>query len=331
MRSSSASLLAQQLSGGASPALRPAPIARMNVAVAPLRHRAGPEKDANRCRWAVAIRGAGRDHRASCGRTDGAYPRGMAPVRNTLGALAGAARGAASLVVVIVVVAGMAWLLAGRGPTDGAGSIASVPPLVAAGPSAPGTSLSPSLEPSVAPTPGRTEPATQTVAPTATTTAEPALTPTPRPAATPAPATPSPTQKPAPKPTSAPTHDPAPEPTPRIWVVSGSFGQTLSVDGVQVRLDRREPSQDPLIQCGSREVVSYELRITWADPADAMEPWIAVGENPFNVLWFSPQGTFASGTDYIVSTCKRSTDTFKAMVELAPEDAPVRMQRFSFH
>jgi hypothetical protein len=68
-----------------------------------------------------------------------------------------------------------------------------------------------------------------------------------------------------------------------------------------------------------------------AGSADAIEPWIAVGEDPFNVLWFSPQGTFASGVDYVFSTCKLATDSSEAMIEIAPNGDPVRTYRFSFH
>lgn len=255
----------------------------------------------------------------------GAYPRDVTAFRHFLAALLGAARGGVSVVGFLVVVGALVWLLAGN--SSGAGATPSAPLLMAAA----------SVEPSAAEidprsgTPSGLSPRASH-GPSAPSTSAPTLDPTPSPTATPAPATP----KPTPKPTAKPTHDPAPEPTPRLGIASGSFGQTLTVDGVKVRMDRRAPSQDPTIRCGLTddpemqgftEVVSYDLRITWPDPADASEPWIAVGATPFNVLWFEP--TVRSGVDVVFTTCKRPADSFKAMVELAPNGDPV-LQRFKF-
>ncbi len=263
----------------------------------------------------------------------------MSALRRTLAALLGAARGASSVVGVLVVIGAMVWLLAAR-DSPGAGATTSEPPLVAA------VSAEPSPTPvDPAPTP-RLEPTSialssplpgASVAVTPTATSAPTLEPTPDPTATPAPATPKPTPRPTPKPTPKPTHDPAPEPTPWIGTDSGSFGQTLTVDAVQVRLDRRGPSQDPQIRCGTSDdperqgftdVVSYDLRITWPDPGDASEPWIAVGSDPYNVLWFEP--AVASGVATVFSTCKRRADSFNAMVEWSPNGGPMRLFRFSF-
>ena len=255
-----------------------------------------------------------------------AYSRDMVDLRRTVTALLRAAREGASVIGVLVVVGAMVWLLAGR-DSSGAVATASTPPLVAAATDVPSSvtldpASTPRLDASAAATPADTS--------------EPALEPTPDSTATSAPPTPKPTPKPTPRPTPRPTHDPAPEPTPRLGTASGSFGQTLTVDGVKVRMDRRDPSQDPTIRCGLTDdpemqgftdVVSYDLRITWPDPADASEPWIAVGSTPFNVLWFEP--TVRSGVDVVFSTCKRPADSFKATVELAPNGDAV-LQRFRF-
>ncbi|HUQ77304.1 MAG TPA: hypothetical protein VM427_00340 [Patescibacteria group bacterium] len=268
----------------------------------------------------------------------------MTAFRRTFAALLDAARGGASVLGALVVAGALAWLPAGRG-SSGTGATTSAPPLVAA------TFDAPSPPPSDAASAPRLEsPAVEASSPpgasvvTAAPTIEPTLEPTPRPTATLVPATPGPTPKPTPRPTpkpipgptAQPTHDPAPEPTPRLGTASGSFGQTLTVDGVTVRMDRRQPSQDPTIRCGLTDdpemqgftdVVSYDLRITWPDPADASEPWIAIGSTPFNVLWFDP--TVRSGVDIVFSTCKRPADSFRAVVEFAPNGDPV-LQRFTF-
>ena len=84
-----------------------------------------------------------------------------------------------------------------------------------------------------------------------------------------------------------PTRDPKPEGTPKITKRSGSFGQTLSVQGIEVRVARTAPhegaisctSDDPERQ-GWTEVVSYELSMTWPDAGDAEEPWSRSAPSP---------------------------------------------------
>ena len=167
-------------------------------------------------------------------------------------------------------------------------------------------------EPSVEPTPG----------PTPEPTAEPTVKPTPR-------TTPRPTPRPTPKPTPKPTHDPAPEPTPQITTRSGSFGQTLTVQGIATRV-ARTAARDGALACvtddpdrqGWTELVSYELTMTWPDPGDAEEPWFAVGSRPWNVLQFDGPLPFRSSADYVVSTCHRPGDSDKVMVEIAPPGSP---------
>lgn len=180
----------------------------------------------------------------------------------------------------------------------------------------------PTAEPTPAPTPEPT--------PTPRPTAEPTPDPTPDPTA-------EPTAKPTPKPTPKPTHDPTPEGTPRISTKSGSFGQTLTVRDIAVRVDRTSP-RDGSIRCvtddpdaqGWTEVVSYELSMTWPDASDAEEPWFAVGSRPWYVLQFDGPSPFKSGADYIVSTCKRPSDSDKVMVEISPPGSPMILHRWYF-
>ena len=262
--------------------------------------------------------------------------------RGVIEALLPAARGLGSLVGVLVVVGALAWVLAGRGGAAAAPDEPPTPPIVAtvASPDAsdgPAATDAATHSPSpTIPTPAATpaEPSTPAMTPTdKPATPDPTAVPTPRP--TPAP-TQKPTPKPTPKPTAKPTHDPAPEPTPRIWSASGPFGQTLTLDGIKVRMAVRataEPincgtSDDPEMQ-GFTEPISYDLRMTWPDPGDASEPWIAVGSTPYNVLWFEPS-PIKSGVATIFSTCKRPADSVKAMLEISPEGTPIRSYRFTF-
>ena len=173
----------------------------------------------------------------------------------------------------------------------------------------------------------------------------PEPTPTPRPTPEPTPdPTPRPTDgrrqahpKPTPKPTAKPTHDPTPEGTPRISTKSGSFGQTLTVRDIAVRVAKTSPKEGS-IRCvtddpdrqGWTDVVSYELSMTWPDASDAEEPWFAVGSKPWNVLQFDGPSPFKSGADYIVSTCKRPSDSDKVMVEISPPGSPMNLVRWYF-
>ena len=77
---------------------------------------------------------------------------------------------------------------------------------------------------------------------------------------------PSRRQSPRPSRRAKPTHDPTPEGTPRIATKSGSFGQTLTVHEIAVRVDKTSPREGS-IRCvtddpdrqGWTDVVSYEF------------------------------------------------------------------------
>ena len=228
-------------------------------------------------------------------------------LRGLLSGFSGTLRIVAVMVVVIVVVAirsQTADQSASPPPVGVAGAVASSASEPSASASAPIRSSDPTVTLSDAPSPNPTSYAAPT----------PMLEPTPKP-------TPKPTAKPTPK----PTHDPTPEGTPRITTRSGSFGQTLTVQGVTARVARTSAREGALAcvtddpdRQGWTEVVSYELTMTWPDPGDAEEPWFAVGSKPWNVLQFDGPSPFRSGADYIVSTCHRPADSDKVMVEISP-------------
>ncbi len=197
--------------------------------------------------------------------------------------------------------------------------------------------------------PTETPTATPSPSPTAVATPEPTATPTPeppevtaRPTAPPtdeptARPTAKPTAKPTPKPTPKPTHDPTPEGTPKITTKSGSFGQTLAVQGIEVRV-AKTAAHEGALNCvtddpdrqGWTEVVSYELTMTWPDAGDAEEPWFAVGAHPWNVLQFDGPSPFKSGADYVVTTCHRPSDSDKVKVEISPPGSPIIYYRWFF-
>lgn len=189
--------------------------------------------------------------------------------------------------------------------------------------------------PTASPTP-ESSTATDPIAAASTPTAEP----TPAAAAEQTPAaaaTPKPTARTTPRPTPRPTHDPTPEGTPRITSRSGSFGQTLTVQGVTARV-ARTAARDGALSCvtddpdrqGWTELVSYELRMSWPDAGDAEEPWVAVGSKPWSVLQFDGPSPFKSGADYVVSTCHKPADSDKVMVEISPPGSPLIYYRWFF-
>jgi hypothetical protein len=162
--------------------------------------------------------------------------------------------------------------------------------------------------------------------------------------ATPAPTfrgTPAPmpvaTPRATPRPTPAPVPDPRPEGTPAISTASGSFGATLVVRGISVTLDHAAPdpslanlcrSDDPERQ-GWTELVAFSLTMTWPDPSDAQEPWVAVGSRPWNVLSFEP--SVASGRTVVVTTCRRPADVDPdEKVEISPAGSPMQLVRWYF-
>jgi hypothetical protein len=245
---------------------------------------------------------------------------GPSPRRSLLGGIGGATR-LVALVVGVVVLA----ILGLRSPTADQGSTPSSPPaaVVGAATAAGATSSTQAAETMEASAAASLEPTTE---PTFAPTAEP---PTP---------TPKPTAKPTSRPTPKPTHDPTPEGTPKITTKSGSFGQTLTVQGITTRVAKTATKQgalncvtdDPERQ-GWTELVSYDLTMSWPDAGDAEEPWVAVGAKPWNVLQFDGPSPFKSGADYIVSTCHRPGDSDKVMVEISPPGSPLIYYRWYFH
>jgi len=237
-----------------------------------------------------------------------------------------------SAVLLVAVAIGVTALAQGRGeaaPPPSPGTAAAAASL-GAGQSlaAPATTPESSVHPIATP-PAELPSPSPTTPPAVTSIPDP--TPTERP-------TPPPTKRPS-TPTPPPVPDPNPEPTPRIRTATVAFGQSRALEGITAYLSPREPSQTPI--CGTSddpemqgftEAVSYDLRITWTDPSDANEPWIAVGKTPYNTLWFEPEGrSFKSGADYVFSTCKRPADSSSAMIEVqTPHNDPPRIYRWYF-
>lgn len=226
-----------------------------------------------------------------------------------------AALGTLATTGVIVVLAAVV-LSTGRGP------VATVaPPSLAAGPVAgasdPATSGPPTASPTEVPSP--------TKAPSASPTATPD--PTPPPTAEP---TPKPTPKPTPRPTKAPPPAPEPEGTPAVYSASGSFGQTLTVQGVSVTMDRIETPAAYVGSCEnvSRETYAYSFRMNWNNPPSGIEPWIAVGAHPYNSLSFEPG--WAVNTDIVVVLCHQPGDSDKVLVESSPPGSPIIYYRWRF-
>lgn len=271
----------------------------------------------------------------------------MAPLRSTLAALSAAVRGAGSLLVVLVVVGAIAWLLASRG-ASGAGATAVDPATLAGasiGPSptlldpTPTSEPTPNSEPTTVLEPSPTPEPAETPAPPATTATPTAnTTPDHTPTATPVSATPKPTPKSTPKPTPKPTHDPAPEPTPVVFRDSGAYGQTLSAGGVTAYLQQRAQNPDPTMRCvsgdpdwqGYTEKTSFDLRMTWSNPSEAMEPFVGAGSAPyFYVIWW--ERPFESGADNVVTVCTRPGDAAKALISVESNGGPPRSYRFTFN
>lgn len=238
--------------------------------------------------------------------------------------------GVVSAVLLVAVAIGVAALAQGRGeaapPPSLSAAAAAASGAYAQSLAAPATTPEWSVHP--VPTPQVELSSPSPTAPPAVTSI-PDPTPTERPTA-------APTKRP---PTPPPVPDPNPEPTPRIRTATVAFGQSRTLEGITAYLSPREASQTPI--CGTSdapemqgftEAVSYDLRITWADPSDANEPWIAVGKTPYNALWFEPEGRFfKSGVDYVFSTCKRPADSSSAMIEVQPPgNDPPRIDRWYF-
>ena len=56
----------------------------------------------------------------------------------------------------------------------------------------------------------------------------------------------------------------------------------------------------------------------------------AVGSKPWNVLQFDGPSRFTSGSDYVVTTCKRPSDSDRVMVEISPPGSPIIYYRWYF-
>ena len=236
-------------------------------------------------------------------------------------------------VVSLVLVGSLAVVLLAGGRTPPAADASTAPSPSAAAAAAPSTEPTEVSTSSVSPTPAVTPSPTleatpePTPQPTPEPTPEPTDRPTPEPTARP---TPDPTPEPTPKPTKAPTPDPKPEPTSRIASKHGSFGETMTIDGIKVRVSPREPYGDT-VNCASgkyTEKVSFDLTMIWPDPSDAEPPWVAVGPKPFNVNWFFPEPV-RSG-DMIFSGCIRPGDSNDVMVEYSPPGVSMTLLRWYF-
>ena len=249
--------------------------------------------------------------------------------RDSAGSLTRGIGGVLRIVALVVGVLVVAVFGLGNRGTAGP----STPPTAVVVPAAGAAQSDPTPSPA-SPMPPATPIDPPTSAPTAVPTPAPAVDPAPDP--TPKP-TPKPTTRTAAKATPKPTHDPTPEGTPRITTDSGSFGSTLTVRGITVRVAKTAP-QDGALNCvtddpdrqGWTELVSYELTMTWPDAGDAEEPWVAVGSKPWNVLNFDGPSPFKSGADYVVSTCHRPSDSDKVKVEISPPGSPLIYYRWFF-
>lgn len=239
-----------------------------------------------------------------------------------------------SLLVVVVIFGGIAWYLVVARPgatvpdDENPGATGPLATLAAAEPSPPATSSNDASVGPSASAPGSGSPTgsaiPSTPAPPATSRA---------PETTPAPAgtvTPVPTRTPPPLP------DPAPEGTPIITTARGAFGDARTIEGVRVTAIAIEPdpglanlcaTDDPERQ-GWTELVAYRITITWPDPGDAQEPWVAVGTRPWNVLSWEPAVT--SGVPTTLTTCHRPGDSGTIMVELSPSGSPIIYYRWYF-
>lgn len=158
----------------------------------------------------------------------------------------------------------------------------------------------------------------------------PITTPTSNPAGTGAP-TRAPTAPPttAPSP-SAPVPDPEPEGTPRIFSASGPLGQALTVNGVTVTMYETATPPQHATTCdyASRETRAYAFRMDWTNPPASIEPWIALGANPHNVVTFEPG--WAVNTALTVILCHAPGDTESILVESSPPGSPMTLYRWYF-
>lgn len=238
-----------------------------------------------------------------------------------------------SLLVVVVILGGLAWYLVVSRPGVAIPGD-DVPALTGPLPTLSGTGPSPTIPstgavPASAPPPGSASPAPSTPAPStpAKPPASPVLERTPAPART---ATPVPESTPPQVP------DPAPEGTPMVTTARGSFGATLTVQGVRATAIAVEPDPGLLNLCatddperqGWTELVAYRITLVWPDPGDAQEPWVAVGTRPWNVLSWEP--AVASGVPAILTTCHRPGDSAAILIELSPPGSPLIYYRWYF-
>lgn len=185
----------------------------------------------------------------------------------------------------------------------------------------------------------------------------PSLDPTSDPTISVMPATQPPTADPAPPSTapsptapSATPRAPAPAASPSVqptaWLdisrASGSFGETLQLEGVSVFLNTREPTTEPTIRCdydlavstGYTELVSYDMVVVWTVQIADTWPTIFVGTTPPGLGgWFEGPTSFQSGVAYVTSHCKMPSDPNVATVTISPfqNHVPLFSWEFSFH
>jgi hypothetical protein len=119
-------------------------------------------------------------------------------------------------------------------------------------------------------------------------------------------------------------------------VASGSFGDTLELQGVSVWLvpavpvadssgicDTGEPASEP------RYIVGYRLRVDWGVEAKLHAPGITVGKEDWHATGFSDPFPFRGGIVYDVWTCNQDDDTGQVTVSF-PMDWPFPYEELVF-
>lgn len=193
------------------------------------------------------------------------------------------------------------------------------------------------FEPSLDPTTYPTSPVIPATEPPTANPALPSTAPA-SPSTAPSPAAPSPSSAPA------PAASPSVQPTPWLDIsrASGSFGETLQLEGVSVFLNNRAPTTEHTIRCdyelalstGYTELVSYDMIVVWTVEIDTSWPTIFVGTTPPGLGgWFEGPTSFQSGVAYVTSHCKMPSDPNVATVTIGPfqNRVPAFYWEFSFH
>ena len=68
--------------------------------------------------------------------------------------------------------------------------------------------------------------------------------------------------------------------------------------------------------------------MNWAAAPDGIEPWVALGQNPFGTLSFEPG--FAVNEDITLILCHQPGDTENVLVESSPPGSPIIYYRWRF-